>query len=64
LPVRRWKLSAKKRPSTLAGWEILRSTAKVHGNRPMPSMMMPTDQKSGPRPGRKPCTIGVLLSGA
>ncbi len=31
---------------------------------PMPSMMSPTDQKSGPRPGRNPELIGALLSDA
>ena len=30
---------------------------------PMPSMMSPTVQKSGPWPGRKPAVIGVLVSG-
>jgi hypothetical protein len=30
---------------------------------PMPSITSPTAQKSGPRPGRKPSTSGVLVSG-
>src|SRR5262249_29110541 len=30
---------------------------------PMPSMMMPTAQKSGPLPGNAPPEIGVLVSG-
>ena len=29
----------------------------------MPSMMSPTVQKSGPRPGRTPEVIGELVSG-
>ena len=31
---------------------------------PMPSMISPTAQKSGPRPGRNPCDSGVLVRGA
>ena len=55
------------RNSVIPGARMLRTvtmklTAEV--TEPMPSMISPMVQKSGPWPGRNPFDIGVLVSGA